>query len=156
MANETEILDLRTHADNRIKSHGTNALLKVRATLCRDIVNSLMGAQTKAAKAEAPLDDDESAELTKMREERDAATSALATAEGELRPLRGVVEAFEKGKKKDVTAANKAYRDEFPAATGNTAERAPEPVPEPDEDPGADPDSAEGDDDAGADGADTE
>jgi hypothetical protein len=126
MANENEIHALRTHAEDRIKSHGTNALLKVRATLCRDIVNTLTGAQTKVEKAATPPDADEHAEIATMREERDAASSAQATAERELVLLRGVVEAFETGKKKDVTAANNAYRDEYPAGAGNTAERAPD------------------------------
>lgn len=156
MANETEILDLRTHAENRIKSHGTNALLRVRATLCRDLVNSLMGAKTQVAKAQAPLDEEESAELVKMREERDAASSAQATAEKEVGLLRAVAEGAEARSRKGLKTALESYRGEFPAATGNTAERAPEPVPEPEEDPGTDPDSGEGDDDAGAKGADPE
>ena len=126
MATEAEIGDLRTHAENRIKMHGTNAMLKVRATLCRDLVVQLSGVQTEVAKAATAPDADEHAEITSMRGERDAASSAQATAERELVLLRGVVEAFENGKKKDVTAANKTYREEYPTATGNTAERAAE------------------------------
>ncbi len=126
MATETEIAALRQHAEDRLKAHGTNAMLKVRATLCRDLTISLTGVTSVAAQAAAPPTDHEHASVVEMREARDAAASAQSAAEREIALMRAVVEAGEGGKKKEVNASIKAYRAEYPAATGNTAERAPE------------------------------
>ena len=121
---EQEVRDLRKHAEDRMKLHGTNAMLKVRATLVSDLASGLVTAQTQVAAAEKPLDPEESIKLEKMRGERDAATSAQAAAETELVLLRKVAEAGEGGKKAEVNVALAAYRADFPSAAGNTAERA--------------------------------
>ena len=125
-ATEADITALRQHAEDRLKAHGTNAILKVRATLCRDLTISLSGVTSAAAQAAAPPTDQEHSSVIEMREARDAAASAQSAAEKEIGLMRSVVEAGEGGKKKEVNAAIKAYRSEYPAAAGNTADRAPD------------------------------
>jgi hypothetical protein len=124
MANEKDVRDLQGHAEERVKKFGNNALIKVRGTLVLDLIGSLGGAQAAAAKAATTPDSEEHAEIVRMRGERDDANSAKAIAEKELALLRAVAEAGEGGKKKDVNAALKAYRAEFPSAAGNTAAAA--------------------------------